>query len=334
MSEDLLSPHFTRPSTLAALAALRGSDLEAWLKLSARVYTEAEDPIDRIDAFEPLTIPMTENGSRFVANWWHGADAEGALRFSEALASTIETASKSLPTDALILVVEIATHFGIARKLEPIRGYLSRRITAAGGRRQRLGRAIAHLARRSGEAREMRKLAYQMRAAGLLDVISAIELLTFGAAAFGAAIIDDFRTLLPKWFADSRLNYTDEDDAIYAYFANAAVDMLGASDAFEIALYAQARNMPQMRQALEANRLDVETYSIDKWLRGRPIEIIDSVSRKPVNFERGDWGWEVLMTPVRTTLIGERGMLELEKQFEAFSVDRNLKLPPIRKVTA
>lgn len=247
-----------RPRSQRELIALDVERLGDWLRASLFAWTEAHDDEGRVRAFDPLVFDPAVDPARQFANWWSGADPQKHREVEAAIAHLIETIDPGAYADAVRLLLLIGGHLGCERGLGPLYAMLAKPIRLHDQKQEAFANALAFFSANRGSSNELRELAYRLRdLEPALSPIARIEVLSRASVSLGVAVLQDLIELLPDLFEEKKPIDGSHLWELRRFWANTAVDNLGAARAFRFALEAQKRAYPQLREALEEHRLEL-----------------------------------------------------------------------------
>jgi len=308
-----------RPRSEADLLLAELGTLREWLRLSVMSWVHAETPEKRVRSFSPLTFLSDEEPDRQLTGWAESAPADFRLRLEQAITDTIETIALTQDLRAATIAVRIGARFNCKRPLSIVTSLLSRPMGAEPEALREFARAIAHFSTRRLTSRECRDVAYMLRDANLGFAVPLIDLLINAAIDYDVSVIQDMEILTPILLVNQPA--TDDPEiavGLQRYWANNIVETLKPGNAFRFALEAQRRNLPELRETLEAHRLRLSYRSLNDPSRAL---LIDKISGTRTHVDLSAFQADLIRTPG-----SEQAS---DKRFAKASIDRDLGLEPI-----
>lgn len=244
-----------RPRSQAELLRADTTTLRTWLHLSLLSFEQAANDSEKVRAFSPLVLSPWEDVERQLAAWWGRGDAIDRLRIATAISDEMESFDPAFSTKVTILLTAIGAHVGCVRGLQSIFAMLAKPLRVDSYERRTLSEGIAFFAARWGKNQEFRELAYRLRDLDMLTSVAAVELLVRAPASDDASRLSDIALLVPELLEDLTGPNLSQYHNLRRHWANSFVDVVGVQKAFAFGLYAQSAGSPELREALEYNRV-------------------------------------------------------------------------------
>jgi hypothetical protein len=277
------------------------------LRYSVLSWTNAADDSERLSSFAPLVFSPEEPARQFAA-WAAGLSIEVRLRLEAALAEVIETWSPRMDANAAALLIDLAAYVGSPYGAAPVLDLLAKPIKGSEIERRDVAEAVAFFGRQRSTPAEARMLAYKLREAELRAPTAAIVLLARAASRYDVEIIEDLKILAPDVLDNDPRADQHAVSALRRFAVNTFVDILGAEQAYKLALRAQSRDAPELCDAFRRWRFATKTIS-KKQMRLRDkltwLESILDVSDIP----------EIVLTTSASELV-------IEKRIAITAIDR------------
>jgi hypothetical protein len=246
--------------------------------------------------------------ARQFAAWAAGLSIEARLQLEVALAEVIQAWSPRMDAKAASLLIDLAAYVGCPYGAAPVLDLLAKPIIGSEMERRDLAEAVAFFGRQRSTPDEARTLAYMLRQAELRAPTAAIVLLARAASQYDVEIIEDLKILAPDVLEDDPHADQHEVAALRRFTVNTFVDILGAQQAYKLALRAQSRDAPELCDAFRRWRFATKRIS-----KGQ-MRLQDKLTRLYSILDVSDVSEDVLNT--------SGSELRIDKMIKSTAIDR------------